>query len=105
MNIYWGLSGRFTQSLDQRELSESTERLLRLVGTVGFIALGFVLGVIAWFMVKAAVDYNAGKVVNLGGAMAHLARAEYGQWLLGATAVGLLTYGIFGLLQARYHRV
>jgi hypothetical protein len=105
VNVYWGLSGRFMESLDQRELHGGTERLLRLVGTVGFVALGFVLGVIAWFMLKAGVDYNAGKVVSLGGALAHLAEADYGQWLLGATAVGLLAYGLFGLLQARYHRV
>jgi hypothetical protein len=44
-------------------------------------------------------------VVSLGGALAHLAQAGYGRWLLGATAVGLLAYGLFGLLQARYHRV
>jgi uncharacterized protein DUF1206 len=56
-------------------------------------------------MVKAAVDYNAGKVVSLGGALTHLAEAAYGQWLLGATAAGLLAYGVFGLLQARYHDV
>jgi len=105
VNVYWGLSGRFMESLDQRELNAESERLLRAVGTIGFVALGFVLGVIAWFMLKAAVDYNAGKVVSLGGALAHLAQAAYGQWLLGATAVGLLAYGLFGLLQARYHRV
>jgi hypothetical protein len=105
VNIYWGLSGRFMESLDQRELNGRTEKLLRTVGTVGFVALGFVLGVIAWFMLKAAVDFNAGKIVSLGGALAHLAEASYGQWLLGATAAGLLAYGVFGLLQVRYHDV
>ena len=102
VNVYWGSSGRFLESLDQRELTPGTERLLRLFGTVGFISLGFVLGVVAWFMVKAAVDYNAGKVVSLGGAMAHLAGVGYGQWVLALTAAGLLAYGLFGLLQARY---
>lgn len=105
VNVYWGLSGRFLESLDQSALNDRTEKLLRAVGTVGFVALGFVLGVIAWFMVKAAIDYNAGKVVSLGGALAHLAEATYGQWLLGATAAGLLAYGLFGLLQVRYHDV
>jgi hypothetical protein len=79
--------------------------LLELVGTIGFVALGFVLGVAAWFMLKAAIDYNAGSVVSLGGAMSKLAQATYGTWLLTAVAVGLLAYGLFGLLQARYHRV
>jgi hypothetical protein len=93
------------ESLDQSLVSGGTEKLLRTVGTIGFVALGFVLGVIAWFMVKAAVDFNAGRVVSLGGALAHLAEASYGQWLLGATAAGLLAYGLFGLLQVRYHDV
>ena len=56
-------------------------------------------------LLKAAVDFNAGTVVSLGGAMAHLARADYGKWLLAASAAGLFAYGTFGLLQARYHRV
>jgi hypothetical protein len=105
VNFYWGLSGRFMESLSQSELDGRSERLLKFVGTVGFVALGLVLAVVSWFMLKAAIDYNAGKVVSLGGAMARLARAGYGGWLLTAVAVGLLAYGIFGLLQARYHRV
>ena len=105
VNVYWGLSRRFTESLDQRELDGATRRLLELVGTIGFVALGFVLGVVAWFMVKAAVDFNAGKVVSLGGAMSQLARTTYGTWLLTAVAAGLIAYGLFGLFQARYHRV
>jgi hypothetical protein len=76
-----------------------------LVGRIGFVSLGVVLGLIAWFLLKAALDFNAGKVVSLGGALAHLARADYGTWLLAAAAAGLLVYGAFGILQSRYHRV
>jgi hypothetical protein len=32
-------------------------------------------------------------------------RLTEGTWLLAAVAVGLLAYGIFGILQSRYHRV
>ncbi len=76
-----------------------------ILGWPGGTAIVAALGVVSWFMVKAAVDYNAGKVVSLGGAMSHLARAAYGSWLLTAIAAGLIAYGVFGLLQARYHRV
>jgi Domain of Unknown Function (DUF1206) len=105
VNVYWGLSGRFMGSLRRGELTARTERLLKITATIGFVALGFVLAVVSWFLLKAAIDYNAGKVVSLGGAMSRLARADYGQWLLTAVAAGLLSYGVFGLLQARYHRV
>jgi len=105
VNVYWGLSRRFMESVRKRELGRSSEPALNLTGTVGFLALGFVLGVVSWFLLKAAVDYNAGKVVSLGGAMAELARADYGKFLLTAVAAGLMAYGVFGLLQARYHDV
>jgi Domain of Unknown Function (DUF1206) len=105
VNVYWGLSGRFTESLQVYKLRGKTERLLVLTGRIGFVALGAVLALVAWFLVKAAVEFNARKVVSLGGAMAHLARADYGSWLLTAAAAGLFAYGTFGLLQARYHRV
>ena len=103
VNVYRGLSGRFMESL-QCDVDARAEHLLKLAGTIGFLSLGFVLGVIAWFLLKAAVDFNAGNVVSLGGAMAELARASYGEWLLTAVAAGLLTYGVVGLLQAYYHR-
>jgi hypothetical protein len=105
VNIYWGMSERFTESLRTQELDAKIEPFVRYTGKVGFVALGMVLGVTAWFLLKAAIDFNAGKVVSLGGAMTHLARADYGRWLLAATAAGLFAYGAFGLLQARYHRV
>jgi hypothetical protein len=105
VNIYWGVSERFTESLRMQELSSKAEPFVRYTGKVGFVALGIVLGVIAWFLVKAAIDFNAGKVVSLGGALTHLAREDYGSWLLAASATGLFAYGAFGLVQARYHDV
>ena len=105
VNVYWGWSGRFRESLRLREAGHDTKQLLMLVGRIGFVSLGIVLGLIAWFLLKAALDFNAGKVVSLGGALAHLARADYGTWLLTAAAAGLLAYGAFGILQSRYHRV
>ena len=105
VNVYWGMSGRFRESLRLREAGPDVRKVLMLVGRIGFVSLGVVLALIAWFLLKAAFDFNAGNVVSLGGALSHLARADYGTWLLGASAAGLLAYGTFGLLQARYHRV
>jgi hypothetical protein len=37
--------------------------------------------------------------------MARLGLAHYGTWLLTAVTTGLIAYGVFCLLQARYHDV
>lgn len=105
MNIYWGLSGRFMESLEQNRLGGGTERFLSVLGRIGFASLGIVYAIIAWFLIKAAIDFDAGAVVGLGGALATLANATYGKWLLGLTASGLLVYALFGFVQASYHRV
>jgi uncharacterized protein DUF1206 len=105
VNLYWGLAGRFKESLDFEGAHDERERLVTLVGKIGFVALALVLALIGWFLLKAAIDYDARRIVSLGGALARLAHADYGRWLLGLTAAGLLSYGLFGLVQTRYHRV
>ena len=105
VNVYWGLSGRFKESLDEQKLGSPAEQLLSVLGRVGFVSLAIVYGIIAWFLIKAAIDFDAGVVVGLGGALATLAQATYGKWLLGLTATGLLVYALFGFAQIRYHRV
>jgi hypothetical protein len=38
----------------------------------------------------------------LGGALDALARQPYGPWLLGTVAIGLIAYGIYEFVKARY---
>jgi Domain of Unknown Function (DUF1206) len=103
-NAYWGLSGRFTESMHTEEMSQRVERVATLLGRFGFLSLTVVCGVIGWFLVKAAVQFDPHDAVSIGGALARLTRLEYGKVLLGIVAAGLFTYGLFGFFQARYHR-
>jgi hypothetical protein len=63
-----------------------------------------VFAIIGWFLVKAAVQFDPQDAVSVGGALGHLVRLDYGKFLLGAVAAGVFSYGLFGLVQARYHR-
>ncbi len=105
VNVYWGLSCRFKESLEVERMSDATEHLVSLLGRIGFASLAVVYIIIGWFLIKAAIDFDARTVVGLGGALATLAHATYGKWLLGLTATGLLIYALFGFAQIRYHRV
>jgi hypothetical protein len=72
---------------------------------LGYAARGVVFGIIGFFVVQAALQYDPSDAVGLGGALRTLQRQSYGPWLLGAVAVGLVAYGIFELVKARYRRI
>jgi uncharacterized protein DUF1206 len=103
-NAYWGLSGRFTESMHTEEMSRREERVVKALGRFGFFALTVVFAVIGWFLVKAAVQFDPHDAVSIGGALGRLTRLDYGKVLLGLVAAGLFTYGLFGFVQVRYHR-
>jgi hypothetical protein len=105
VNGYWGVSQRFLESLRTTEMTGHEERWVGQLGRVAFVALAVVLAIVGWFLVKAGLDHNADETVTLGGALAKLGQADYGRFLLGAAAAGLLAFASFGLVQARYHDV
>jgi len=89
----------------QGGLSKAEERSLRTVGIGGLLGRAIVFGLISWFLVKAAVEFDPNEAVGLDGALLKLANAPYGPVLLGITAAGLVLYGFFCVAQARYRRV
>jgi len=101
--VYWAFSRRFEESLRLEEMSHGTRRLARVTGTVGLCALAVVAGIVAWFLFKAAVEFDRRAPVGIGGALAKLVASPYGEVLLGVTAAGLLVFCLFDLVQARYH--
>jgi hypothetical protein len=103
-NVYWGLSGRFKESMHIEQMSEREERVVAVLGRLGFLSLAVVFGVIGWFLVKAAVQFDPHDAVGLGGALGRLTRLGYGKFLLGLLAAGVFAYGLFGLVQPRYHK-
>jgi len=101
--VYWALSRRFEESLLTSEMDRRTTRVVRVTGIVGLCALGLVAAIVSWFLLKAAVDFDARTPVGIGGALAKLGASPYGSALLGMTAAGLIVFCLFDLLQARYH--
>jgi hypothetical protein len=104
-NAYRGLKKKFTKRWDSGSMSRATRRSAERVGVAGLLARGVVFGLIGAFVVKAAIDYDPREAIGLDGALQKLAHQTYGAWLLGLTAVGLLAYAIFCLVEARYRRV
>jgi Domain of Unknown Function (DUF1206) len=102
--VYWALSRRFRESLATEQMGKRTEQVTDAAGIVGLLALAVVCAIIGWFLMKAAVEFDQSSPVGIGGALAKVADAAYGSWLLGITAAGLLVFAAFDLIQARYHK-
>jgi hypothetical protein len=104
-NLFRAVSGRFKKELDTGAMGRSEERLVTIVAVVGLLARAVVFGLIGTFVLKAALEYDPEEAIGLDGALRKLAAQDYGPFLMGLVAAGLLAYGVFCLFQARYRRV
>jgi hypothetical protein len=103
-NIYRGVSTKFEDKW-RGGMSRAERTWGSRAGVVGHVARGVVFTLIGIFLTKAAIEHDADDAIGLDGALQKVADAPYGPWLLGVTAVGLLAYGIFCFVDARYRDV
>jgi hypothetical protein len=102
---YRGLSKDFLADSKTEQMSARVRHWIEWVGTFGHLARMVVFGLVGVFLIKAAIDYNPKKAVGLDGALAKIANASYGPFLLGIVAAGLIAFGIYSLSDARYRRI
>jgi hypothetical protein len=91
--------------LDLSRLGHPAREWVVRSGRMGMAARGIVFGVIGSFLIRAALTHDSRQARGLGGALDSLHGQAYGRWLLGLVAVGLIAYGLFELVQARYRRI
>ncbi len=104
-NAYRGLARTFEDKWRTGQMSRTERTWGSRIGVLGHLARGLVFGLIGVFITKAAIEYNAKEAIGLDGALQKLAQQAYGQWLLGLTALGLIAYAIYCLIDARYRDV
>lgn len=96
---------RFRKRLKLEQMDADEERLATRTGQVGLAARGIAFLVSGWFLVQAGLRYDANQARGLGGALETLASQPYGPWLLGIMALGLIAFGAYSFLQARYKKI
>jgi hypothetical protein len=102
---YRGIKKEFLNDSKTEEMSPTVRKWIEAIGTFGHLARGVVFGLVGVFLIKAAIDYNPNSAVGLDGALAKLAHASYGAFLLGVVAAGLIAFAVFSLSDARYRRI
>ncbi|HEX9945565.1 MAG TPA: DUF1206 domain-containing protein [Thermoanaerobaculia bacterium] len=103
--IWRGWSEKFRENLKLQEMDPTEQRLAVQSGKVGLIARGVVFLLSGWFLLQAALKFDPSEAQGLGGALEALARQPHGPWLLGLVALGLIAFGAYSILLARYRRI
>ena len=87
------------------QLEPHTYRVVVAISRFGLAARGVVFGIIGGFLGMAAYHHNPNEARGVAGALDTLERQPYGPWLLGAVAIGLIAYGIYEFVKARYRQI
>ena len=104
-NFYRGVSRKFEDRWRTGEMGEQARKWGGRAGLVGHVARAVVFSLIGVFLIKAALEFDPKNAIGLDGALRKLADASYGPYLLGVTAAGLVAYGLYCLVDARYRDV
>jgi hypothetical protein len=104
-NGYRGVARKFRKKWKTGEMNAAALKWGTRIGVVGLLSRMVVFCLIGWFVIKAAVEYDPKEAIGLDGALQKLVHQSYGPWLLGLTAAGLVAYGLFCLVEARYRDV
>jgi hypothetical protein len=102
---YKAFTARFRRKWKRHEMSEHVRAFATRAGQVGLVARGVVFGIIGLFLIQAAWLARASEARGLGGALRALEQQSYGPYVLGAVALGLVAYGLYMFVEARYRRM
>ena len=95
-------SANFQRHLALSRLRPQVRRAMINLGRLGYAALGVVFTIIGIFLIVAAVQFNPRQAKGLDSALGELQKLPLGQLLLALVALGLLAYGVYSFVEARY---
>jgi len=92
---------KLSKRLDVRRIPDA----LRAICRFGIGARGIVFGVIGISIVNAARRFDSSKAEGTSGALGTVAAQPFGRLLLIIVAIGLMAYGIYAFVNAKYRRI
>lgn len=101
--LYKAITAKLSKQLARGEMHAEVGGWVVAVSRIGIAARGFVFMAIGWLLGRAAADHDPSQAGGIADALRAL--RELGQWPFMAIAVGLIAYGVYQLLNAKYRRI
>jgi hypothetical protein len=101
--VYYGLKEKFRKniSLSDKRMGGS---VLNNAAKLGYAARGVTWILIGWLFGNAALHANASEAGDSSKALSFASQGDYGKYLLAAIGIGLICYGIFNFIRARFEQ-
>ena len=100
-----GVRRTFLKYLNIAQLGPRARRAVELLGMIGTIARGAIFAVAGALVVDAAITHNPAESGGIDKALLTLRDQPLGELLLVVAALGLITFGVYGLCEARWRKV
>ena len=101
--LYRAAATKLSKQLDLAAMSREAGRWVIGVSRFGIAARGIVFIAVGWTVFYAARREDASRAGGIREALTVI--RDFGRWPFAAIALGLIAYGVYQLLNARYRRV
>jgi hypothetical protein len=103
--LYTAISASFMHDLSARRMTADERRWAEITGRIGYAARAVVYGTLGYFVFQAATTANPKQAQGIDGVMVKLLSQPNGHLLLGLVAAGLVVFGFYSVLSARWYRL
>lgn len=101
-NVLQGLFYDFAKRLG---CSAAACRWLVPLGRIGYLGRGVAFTPLGLYLAASGLDARASEAHSLGGALQSLEGQPFGSVVLSLTALGLMAFGLYALVEARFRRM
>jgi hypothetical protein len=99
---YMAFTNDFMEELQQERMGPTERVWVTRIGIAGHAARAVVFTLVGIFVLRAAVQFDPQESKGLDAALQELASQPFGTWLLTLVALGLLLFGVYAIVRARY---
>ena len=101
--LYSAISEKFMKNIKESKMKKEERKIYKRAGIFGYLSRGVVFMIIGYFIIKAAMQFNPEQAKGTEQALSFLqSNNSYGSYLLGLVALGLVGFGVFMFVKARY---
>ncbi len=100
--LYQAYTGKFELDFKSHVMTRLEKQWAEPIGRVGISARALVFTLIGAFFIQAALQHDPQDAKGLDGALLAIAQWSGGPWILILVALGLIIFGLYSILAARW---